>query len=240
MSALRPIDYEHDGVALRGEIVYPEGPGPHPAVMVMHDARGLGGQPRERAERLAKLGYVAFATDMYGGGAPILADAVQGGMRMLDLHQDAGKLRGRVVAGFEILKAQPGVDASRIGALGFCFGGQCVLELARSGVDAKSVISFHGLLTSEHPAQAGEVKAKILVLTGAHDPYAPIEHVEGFREEMTKAGAEWQVTLYSEGYHAFTEPHQDDMTMIPGVKYDPLLDKLSWASCLAMLDATLR
>ena len=84
------------------------------------------------------------------------------------------------------------------------------------------------------------MKAKILVLTGALDPYAPIEHVEGFRAEMTKAGADWQVTQYSEGYHAFTDPHQEDMTMIPGVKYDPLLDKLSWISCLAMLDATFK
>jgi dienelactone hydrolase len=239
MSELRTIDYSHGDVALRGLLATPEGPGPHPAVMVMNDARGQGEQVRIRARRLAEQGYVALATDMYGGGANF-TDAQEGGALMLALHTQPELLRARVLAGFETLKAQPEADAGRIGAIGFCFGGQCVLELARSGADVKSVVSFHGLLTSELPAKPGAVKAKVLVLTGALDPYAPLEHVDGFRDEMGAAGADWQVTVYSRAYHAFTDPNAGEMTNIPGVRYDPFIDKLSWASALAMLDATLR
>jgi dienelactone hydrolase len=239
MSGLRTIDYAHEGHALEGLLAAPAGAGPHPAVMVMHDARGRGEQVRRRAALLAEQGYIALATDMYGGGADF-ENAREGGDLMLALHDEPERLRGRVLAGLEALKAQPGVDPDRIGAIGFCFGGQCVLELARSGADVKSVVSFHGLLTTALPAKPGEVKAKVLVLTGALDPYAPLEHVDGFQKEMGAAGAEWQVTVYSHGWHAFTDPNAAKMTNIPGVLYDPLLDKLSWASALAILDATLR
>ncbi|HEY3696852.1 dienelactone hydrolase family protein [Phenylobacterium sp.] len=239
MTGLRTIDYGHDGHALQGQLATPAVGGPHPAVLVMHDARGLGELVRRRAQALAELGYVALAADMYGGGV-FHADAPQGGTLMHALHDEPGRLRGRVLAGFEALKAQPGVDPARIGAIGFCFGGQCVLELARSGADVKSVVSFHGLLTSALPARPGAVKAKVLVLTGARDPYAPPDHVDGLREEMTRAGADWQVTVYGEGWHAFTDPSASEMTNIPGVRYDPLLDKLSWAQAMAMLEATLR
>jgi dienelactone hydrolase len=241
MTELRPFDYRDGDELFRGQIATPAGPGPHPAVLVMHDARGLGELARRRAVKLAEMGYVGLATDMYGAEAKYdLANPLDGGRLMLALHEEPEKLRGRVVAAFEALKAYPQVDASRIGALGFCFGGQCVLELARSGADVKSVVSFHGLLTSKLPAKQGAVKAKVLVMTGAKDPYAPLEHVDGFREEMTAAGAQWQVTIYSEGYHAFTDPKAADMgDVVPGVRYDPLLDKLSWAQAMAMLEATI-
>jgi dienelactone hydrolase len=239
MTELRTIDYAHGDDALQGQLAVPTGPGPHPAVLVMHDARGLGELVRARARKLAELGYVALATDMYGAAGND-KDVRESGELMLALHKEPERLRGRVLAGFEALRARPEVAAGRIGALGYCFGGQCVLELARSGADVKSVVSFHGLLTSEFPAKPGAVKAKVLVLTGAHDPYAPPEHVDGFRKEMTAAGADWQITIYGEGYHAFTDPNAGELTHIPGLRYDPLLDKLSWTSALAMLDATLR
>jgi dienelactone hydrolase len=114
---------------------------------------------------------------------------------------------GRVLAGFEALKTRPGVDAGRIGAVRFCFGGQCLLELARSGADVKSVVSFHGLLNTS--------------------PWAPLAHVDGFRDEMIVARTDWQVTIYGEGYHAFTDPNAVDMADVPGLRYDPLLDRLS-------------
>jgi dienelactone hydrolase len=239
MITLQPLDYRHGEDALQGQLALPAGPGPHPAVLVMHESRGLGEQVRRRARMLAGLGYVALAADMYGKGADVW-NAEGDGTLMLTLNKQPERLRGRVLAGFQALLARPEVDATRIGAIGFCFGGQCVLELARSGADVQSVVSFHGMLNTQLPAQPGAVKAKVLVLTGARDPYVPLAHVDGFREEMSAAGADWQVTIYGEGYHAFTDPNAADLADLPGLRYDSLLDRLSWASALAVLDATLR
>jgi dienelactone hydrolase len=239
MIELQTLDYSHGDAALQGHIAVPPGPGPHPAVLVMHESRGLGEQVLSRARMLAGQGYVALASDMYGRGVDVW-NAEGDGTLMLTLNKQPERLSGRILAGFEVLKARPEVDPGRIGAIGFCFGGQCVLDLARSGADVKSVVSFHGLLNTKLPAKPGTVKAKVLVLTGARDPYAPLEHVDAFREEMVAAGADWQVTIYGEGYHAFTDPNAADMADVPGLRYDPFLDRLSWASALALLDATLR
>ena len=239
MSDLHSIEYGHDGVALRGELATPTGPGPHPAVLVMHDARGLGALVRRRARDLAAAGYVALATDMYGGGKRF-ENALEAGELFAALQKEPERLRDRVLASFEALKVQPQVDGRRIGAIGFCFGGQCVLELARSGADAAAVVSFHGLLTTRFPAKRGAVKAKVLALTGAHDPYAPLEDVEAFRKEMAAAGADWHLTIYGEGWHAFTDPSAAEMTNVPGVRHDPLLETLSWVQATAFLDALVR
>jgi len=131
------------------------------------------------------------------------------------------------------------VDAARVGGVGFCFGGQCVLELARSGAPASAVVSFHGLLHTSQPARAGEVKAKVLVLTGARDPYVPAEAVAALQREFSEAGADWQLTVYGEGWHAFTDPNPKKAE-VPGVRYDPVLDRLSWAQATAFLAATLQ
>jgi len=239
MRELRAVDYTHEGEAFQGLFAAPDGRGPHPAVLVMHDARGLGELTPQRARMLADNGFCAMAADMYGV-AHRGADWRENSKLMPALHKDPQWFRGRVVAAFEALRALPQVNAGKIGAIGFCFGGQCVLELARSGSDLAAVVSFHGLLQTQLPAKAGEVKAKVLVLTGARDPFAPLEHVELFRQEMTAAGADWQVTIYGEGYHAFTDPGAAGETGIPGLRYDPLIDRLSWASAMAMLEATLR
>jgi dienelactone hydrolase len=234
MGGLSTFDYAHEGVALRGQLATPTGSGPHPAVLVMHDAHGLGAVVRERAERLAAAGYVALATDMYGDGRLFTNESA--GAPFMELQENPTLLRGRILAALEALKALPQVDKSRIGAIGFCFGGQCVLELARSGADVKAVVSFHGLLKTRQPAQAGAVKAKVLVLTGAKDPYAPLEDVAAFEGEMIAAGADWQVTTYGEAWHAFTDPKAETKN-VPGVRYDPLVDKLSWAQTTAYLAA---
>ena len=239
MSQPTPYEYTHDGVRLVGQLSLPKGPGPHPAVLVMHNAHGLGPHTRERTALMAEAGYVALATDMYGDGA-YLTEQADLAHHFGGLQGEPAKLRNRVLAGFEALSALPQVDRSRIGAIGYCFGGQCVLELARSGADAKAVVSFHGLLTTALPARPGEVKAKVLVLTGAKDPWAPPQHVEGFKAEMTAARADWQLTVYGEGYHAFTDPHGAEIAGREGIVYDPLLEKLSWAQMMAFLDATVR
>ena len=141
MIALQPLDYHHGDVALQGQIALPEGSGPHPAVLVMSEARGLGEQARHRAGMLAGQGYVALCTDMYGGGARY-ENPQESGPALFALRKRPQLMRERAVACFEALRARPEVDADRIGAIGFCFGGQCALELARSGADVKVVVAF--------------------------------------------------------------------------------------------------
>lgn len=238
MPELVSVEYAHAGVALKGQLALPGGPGPHPGVLVMHDAHGLGELVRVRAQRLAEAGYVALATDMYGGGRHFENPADCGPL-FSEMQADADLLRGRVMAGLATLRARPEVDTGRLGAIGFCFGGQCVIELARSGADLRGVVSFHGLLTTQRPAKPGEVQAKVMALCGAKDPYAPAEHIAGFQAEMTAAGADWQTTVYGEAWHAFTDPGAERMS-VPGVRYDPLVDRLSWAQATAFLDAVVR
>lgn len=238
-SDLTPVDYADDGVTLRGCLARPDGAGPHPAILVMHDARGLGDGTARRAQALADAGYVALAADLYGNGA-FFADPKQAGATVAPLMQEPSRLRARTIAGFEALRGLPQVDRGRIGVVGFCLGGRCALELARSGADLRAAVSLHGLLTTHAPAQAGSVKAKLLVLTGALDPYAPPADIESLRQEMAAAGVDHHVTLYSEGWHGFSDEEAGSMGHVPGVRHDPLLDRLSWSQTLAFFDALLK
>ena len=237
---LIPIDYRDGDVALRGYLALPPGEGPHPGVLIYHHGLGLGAQAFDRAHRLAALGYAAFACDHYGLGIPDLrpADAMRHSAEQR-LNENDG-MRARIKAGYDAFAAQAQVDAERLGAIGFCLGGACVLELARMGAEVKAVASYHGVLATRSPAVPGAVKAKVAVFTGSKDPHAPAEHVEALRAEMTAAGADWQVTEYGEGYHAFTGPRDDRLEAMEGLKYDPLLDAMSWAATIAMFDTTLR
>jgi dienelactone hydrolase len=238
MTELRTIAFDHDGVELVGQMAVPEKPGPHPAVMVMHTGLGLGEMMRERVRRLAQLGYVAVATDMYGGGVDYHTDPKSGGTLMKDLLTPPQRLRARAVAWYEQVKARPEVDPHSVAAIGFCFGGQCVLELARSGADIKAVVSFHGLLSTSMPAAPGAVHGQVAIYTGAKDPYAPAEHVKALQEEMTAAGAHLQIMVFSDAYHAFTDPNADAMGRA-GIAYDPIADRVSWAGTIALLEATI-
>ncbi len=238
MTELRSITFTHESAELLGQLAVPAGPGPHPAVLVMHNALGLGHHMQDVARRLAAQGYIALASDMYGGGV-VHKDSEGAGSSYVPLLQTPGLLRGRVVAWFEHMRTLPGVDAARTGAIGYCFGGQCVLELARSGADAKAVVSYHGLLTTAQKAVPGGVKAFVAAYTGARDPYAPYDHVQALREELIAGGAHWQITEFGEVYHAFTDPDAGT-TPIPGLGYDPLADKISWAGTLALLETLVK
>ena len=241
MTELRAIAFDHDGVKLVGQMAVPQQPGPHPAVMVMHTGLGLGDMMLEKVRRLAELGYVAVATDMYGGGVDYHADQKSGGRLMQDLLTPPQRLRARAVAWYEQVKARPEVDSRSVAAIGFCFGGQCVLELARSGADVKTVVSFHGLLSTAMPARQGAVHGLVAVYTGAKDPYAPPEHVTALQQEMAAAGAHFQITVFSDAYHAFTDPNAAAVAQgRPGIAYDPIADRVSWAGAVALLEATLR
>jgi dienelactone hydrolase len=236
MPELRAITCRHAGVDLTGLMALPDAPGPRPAVMVMHNAFGLGRQVREAIVRLAAEGYVAVATDMYGGGA-YSEDHAEVAEMVRPLWTDPDLFRSRVVAWHELLKEREEIDAARMAAIGYCFGGQCVLELARSGADVRAVVSFHGLLSTSRPARPGAVKAEVAVYTGGRDPHAPRDHVEALRREMTAAGARLQITEFAESYHAFTDP--EAATPQSGRAYDPLAHRISWAGALALLGAVL-
>jgi dienelactone hydrolase len=237
---MRTVEHIHDGTGFKSRLAVPPGPGPHPGVMVMHDGRGVGPFVCDRAERLAGEGYAALAVDMHGDGA-FFATGDEGSKRVMALMAEGARLRARVVAAFEAFRGLDEVDAGRIGAIGFCFGGRCVLELARSGSDAKAVASFHGTLNTHLPAAPGAVCARVLALHGALDPFAPRPAVDAFQQEMAAAGADWQMTIYGGAYHGFTDPISDEMRQVmAGVGYDAVVDRLSWSQALAFLDAALR
>lgn len=225
------LELEHAGAQLIGEMIRPAGTGPFPAVLVMHNALGIGDHVRAVAQRLSGLGYMAVVTDMYGGGAPF-GDA--SGYEVFASEPEL--LRARVRAWFDHVAVQPQVDASRIAALGYCFGGTCVLELARSGAAAKAVVSYHGILTTKQPMQQGAFAGEVLAFCGARDPYAPLDHIEALRAEMASAGVRQTITTFGEAQHSFTDPGADRMGR-EGIAYNVLADRLSWAGTVELLAA---
>jgi dienelactone hydrolase len=230
------VDYRADEVSLRGYLVDGEnGGGQRPGVLVFHEGLGLGDFAVARARKLAELGYVALAADMFGDRrqARNLQEVATlvGGMR-----NQPEMLRGRGRAALATLAALPQVDAKKIAAIGFCFGGTVALELARGGADLKAVVSFHGVLTTSLPAGPGQVKSSVLVLTGADDPLAPPDQVAAFEEEMRAAKVrDWQVISYGNTLHGFTNPAADG-SMLRTALYNEQADRRSWASMRNLLD----
>ncbi|MFT3964908.1 MAG: dienelactone hydrolase family protein [Sphingobium sp.] len=237
MTDLVTVELHHDGADLAGQLALPQAEGPHPGVLVIHNAHGLGPHMLERARTLAAEGYAALAVDMYGGGKHY-ASPEEAGEPFMAVAGSPERLRGRVNAWLDTLKARPDIDAARVAAIGYCFGGLCVLELARSGADARAVISYHGILKTQFPAEAGAVKAKIAVYTGGKDPYAPRADVTALEDELIAAGADYQITVFGEAFHSFTDPNATD-TGRPGIAYDPMADRMSWAGTLELLKAVL-
>ena len=195
-----------------------------PGILVVHGGAGLDEHARGRARRLAELGFVVFACDMYGNG--VAGDRERVIARITELRKDPARLCQRARAGIEVLASHPRVDG-RIAAVGYCLGGMTVLELARSGMELAGVISLHGSLETSCPAQTGSVKAKILVCHGALDPHVPMAQVTALVEEMNSAGADWHLTIYGGAMHGFTHevgPYG------PGVAYHAESDARSTAA----------
>ena len=215
----------------------PAGGGPFPAVLVMHNALGIGDHVREVAQRLAALGYVAVASDMYGGGSA--GDQAINGASYEAVMKDPALLRARVIAWFDRVAAMPQVRADRVAAIGFCFGGACVLELARSGAAARAVVSYHGILTSAQPMQPGGFAGEVHAYCGAQDPYAPLAQIESLRAEMASAAVRHTITTFGEAAHGFTDPAADGLGRA-GIAYNVLADRLSWAGTVALLEAVLK
>jgi dienelactone hydrolase len=195
------------------------------AVLIAHNAPGLGDHERAVARRLAALGYVALAADLHGGGRVLEAGEL--GPRMALLMGDPAHLRGSLGAALEALKAQAGVEADRIAAVGYCFGGFSVLELARGGADIAAVVGFHSTLPTQRPEDARAIKGKVLLCTATMDPYVPMEDRIAFESQMNDAGVDWWMALYGGTQHAFTVEGAEQFGM-PGIAYSEQSDERSW------------
>lgn len=223
----KTIQYHDGDVLLEGYLAIDENKSDRrPAVIVVHDWTGLNDLAKQRAERLAQLGYVGFALDMYGQGK-LGKDNTEKGELIAPFMQERKLLRKRILAAYETIKNHDMVDKNRIGAIGFCFGGLCVLDLARSGADLSGVVSFHGLLNPLPANMEASVKAKILALHGYNDPMVAPEQVITFADEMTAAKADWQFHMYGNTMHGFTNPLANDPSF--GTLYSPVADQRSWA-----------
>jgi dienelactone hydrolase len=204
-----------------------------PAVLINHAWGGRDDFVAEKAKKLAALGYVGFAVDMYGKG--ILGSGPEENMKLMQpFMADRAMLQKRMEAALYAVTLLPWVDDSKIAAIGFCFGGLCSLDLARTGADLKGVVSFHGLLGAPDNTQGNAVKAKVLALCGHDDPLVPVEQVLAFQQEMTKAGADWQMHTYGHTMHAFTNPVANDPAF--GTVYQPDADRRSWIAMENFLD----
>ena len=199
--------------------------GRRPAVLINHTWAGRDDFVAEKAKKLAELGYVGFAVDMYGRG--VLGSGPEENARLMQPFMDNREmLQKRMQAALYAVRLMPWVDDSKIAAMGFCFGGLCSLDLARTGADLKGVVSFHGLLGAPSNTQGNTIKAKILALHGHDDPMGPVEQVLAFEQEMTKAGADWQLHTFGNTMHAFTNPVANNPDF--GTVYQPDADRRSW------------
>jgi dienelactone hydrolase len=234
MMQTQTLVFEHDGDELEQYAsVDTSMVGPRPLVLVAHAWRGQDDFARAKADGLAALGYVGVAIDMYGRGVHA-ADAQEAASLMQPFASDRAYTRERLRANLEAALRLDDVDPDRVGAIGFCFGGMCVLELARSGADLRAVTSFHGMLDTDMPAESGAVQASILVCHGHDDPWATPDVVRDVQQEMTEAGADWQMHIYGGTMHAFTHVGADDPES--GVRYDANADRRSWRAMRGLFE----
>ncbi len=233
------VEYRHGDVVLEGYVAYDASEkGKLPGVLVVHEWMGHNPYVRMRAEKLAREGYVAFALDMYGKGvrakdakeAAALAGAYKGDRKLM---------RARAAAGLDVLARHPKVDPSRLAAIGYCFGGTTVLELARGGALLRGVVSFHGGLDTPSPEDARNIRGKVLVLHGADDPFVKPAEVAAFQDEMRKAGVDWQFVAYGGAVHSFTNPDAGNDNS-KGAAYNGKADRRSWEAMEDFLEEALK
>jgi len=226
------IEYKHGDEAMEGYLAFEgAGKGKRPGVIVVHAWMGLDAYAKKRTEQLAKLGYIAFAIDMYGKG--VRARDVEEAARLAGMYKaDRGLMRSRANAGLDVLKKHSVTDAKRTAAIGYCFGGGVVLELARSGADIAGVVSFHGNLDTANPGDARNIKGKVLILHGADDPIVPPNQVMAFQDEMRNANIDWEMVIYGGVVHAFTDPGAGNDPS-RGAAYSEKADRRSWEAMKA-------
>lgn len=218
--------YHHGTLELHGFLAFDEQKeAARPAVLVVHDWTGRNEFACDKAKQLAEMGYLGFAVDLYGEGR--LGDSIEEKQAFMGpLANDRQLLKNRIQAALDTVTAMAEVDITRIAVIGFCFGGLCALDLARSGAEVAGVVSFHGLLGRPESMPKVPIHAKILALHGYDDPMVPPEQVEAFCQEMTETKADWQVHLYGHTQHAFTNPNAHDQTL--GTIYHPQAANRAW------------
>ena len=230
----RVVAYEHNGTVLEGFLAYDDASAkPRPGILISHAWAGRGEFECQKARDLAELGYAGFALDLYGKG--VLGSGPEENTRLMTpFLQDRALLQARMQRSLEIMQAQPEVDSKKAAAIGFCFGGLCVLDLARIDSNIKGVISIHGLFNPPANFKARKIKAKVLVLHGNDDPMVPVEMVTALEQELTRAGADWQIHVYGNTKHAFTNPQANDSDM--GTVYNAKADRRSWQAMRNFLE----
>ena len=223
----KTITYQAEAMSCQGVLAYTQTTEKRPLVLVAHDWSGCNEFAVSKAKEIASLGYVGFALDMYGHGR-FGATKEEKSAMMQPLIQDRALLLTRIKAAYQVASVLPEVDASKIGGIGFCFGGLCVLDLARSGIPLNGVVSFHGALNAPQMHLSKEIKSKILVLHGADDPMVTNDMVFAFAREMNERHADWQIHIYSNTMHAFTNPDANDPSF--GTVYNPVSTARAWQS----------
>ena len=241
LAEIRTVEmkYEHGGTMLKGYLAYDDAlSGRRPGVLVVHEWWGLNDYARKRARMLAELGYVAFALDMYGGGKS--TQNAKQASHWSGQFRGSAVMRARARAGLEILKEHERVDPQRLAAIGYCFGGTTVLELAYSGADLKGVVSFHGSLPlpEDHDLAPGRIKASILACHGAADTFVSRDRLTEFQELIDQTGADWQLIVYGGAKHSFTNPEADALG-VEGLGYDRRADQRSWKHMKMFFDRLL-
>lgn len=233
------IKYQHGGVEYVGYLAYDDAvSGKRPGILVVHEWWGLNDYARERAEKLAGLGYVAFAADMYGGGKTVEHPKDAGEMAG-KVRANVGEWRARAVAALDVLKARPECDSSKLAAIGYCFGGSTALQLGLAGTDLDVVASFHGGLPMATEADAKQVKARVLICNGADDSFIPAAAIQSFRGALDKAGVKYDFENYPGARHSFTVPGVDKLGM-DGMKYNKAADEASWKKLQEVLAVGLK
>jgi dienelactone hydrolase len=233
MTQVRDVAYEVDGMTMVGSLGIPDGPGPKPGVLVAHEANGLDDHQKGRAGELAELGYVAFALDYHGGGKPPpFAEAQE---RTAALWDDAERMRTIALAGLDVLRSEPATDPTKVAAIGYCFGGALVLELARTGVDLRAVVGFHPGLRTTRPADSANIVGTVLICVGSEDPFVTSADRAAFEAEMRVAQVDWRMHLYGGVEHTFTHPHAE-AAGLPGLRYHEPSARRAWRAMLELFD----
>lgn len=227
------VDYHDGATLLEGFLAHDDARGrPRPAVMISHAWGGRDAFVCDQARRIAELGYVGFAMDMYGKG--VTGTSPEENARLMQpFLDDRALLQGRMQKSLEALKQLDQVDAANVAAMGYCFGGLCVLDLARTGADVRGVVSFHGLLGAPGNTAGNRIKARVLALHGHDDPMVPVDDVIALEQELTGAGADWQIHVYGNCMHAFTNPAANNPGF--GTVYNATADTRSWRALRSFL-----
>ena len=230
----RLIEYRDGDTLLEGRLAVDDGySGPRPGILIAHAWSGRSDYEDGKADALARMGYAAFALDLYGkgvrGGSPEENAAL-----MQPFLDDRAMLQQRLLLAVDTLREQPEVDASRVAAIGFCFGGLCVLDIARTGADLAGVVSFHGLFAAPANTEGNRARARVLVLHGWDDPMATPDAVLDLATELTALGADWQLHAYGNTQHAFTNPAANDP--VRGTVYDEVAERRSWQAMTNFLN----